>query len=124
MRCNKFETKIFYEIKKHCLRLRPCCKRSDIILLSDDQLFLLTLIPYYDNEHSIKINELEFLSNSNIISQNKKELFSELDNIFKNKLKLCKYCNEQFDTMCELRKHIIIKCFYNELKKKILLIII
>jgi hypothetical protein len=117
MRCNNFETKIFFEVKKHCLRIRPCCKRTDI-KLSNDQLLLLSLIPYYDNEHSISINELEYLSNSDIIYQNKKELFNELDNIFKNKIKLCKYCNEKFDTIYELRKHITIKCFYNELQKK------
>ena len=117
MRCNNYETRIFNDIKKHCLKIKSCSKRSDIILLSDDQLIVLTLIPYYNNKHLINIHETEHLSESNIISEHKQELYYELNDIFKNKLRKCKYCDFKFDTLIDLRKHIITYCFYNTLKK-------
>ena len=118
IKCNKFETKNFGEIKKHNLRVHPCKVRSDVILLSEDQLFTLTLIPYINNKHLIDLNEINHLSKSNTITENKIELFNELDTIHKNKIKTCKYCNNEFDTIYNLKKHIIIKCFYEELVKK------
>jgi len=118
MNCNKFETKIFYEIKKHSLRKRPCNKRSEIILLSDDQLLVMSLLPYHNEVHTIDIKELDYLSNSNIISKNKIELYNEIDIIEKNKEKKCKYCFENFNLISELKKHIISKCFYEDLCKR------
>ncbi len=116
IRCNKYETKIFCDIKRHCLRHTPCKKRNDVMLISEDQQLIMTLMPYYNNSHSIEYNDLDHLSNSNIISKNRVQLFNELDNIIKNNIKICKYCNEEFESIYLLRKHTVIKCFYDNLK--------
>jgi len=115
MKCNNFECINFKEIKRHCLRKNPCSKRSDVILLSDDQLLVLTLIPFQNNEPCIDIYDLEYLSNSKIITKNKIELFNEIDSIEKHKDKKCKFCNKNFNLITDLKKHIITKCFYEEL---------
>ncbi len=114
-RCNRFETNTFSEIKKHLLRKNQCRIQSDVTLLSNDQLFVLTLMSHYNGEHCVKISEVDHLENSNLISQNKVELFNELEHIIKNTVKVCKYCNDNFTSVHTLRKHVILKCFHNEL---------
>jgi hypothetical protein len=79
---------------------------------------VLTLIPYYDNIHSIKIEELSHLEKSNILSNNKKEIIETLYEIDKCKTKTCKFCNESFSKITDLRKHILVKCFLDNLSKK------
>ena len=66
-RCNIIDTPKFIDIKKHYLRKNPCKKKSDVILLSDDQLLVMSLIPHYNNNHNIDISEIEYLSKSSII---------------------------------------------------------
>jgi hypothetical protein len=78
----------------------------------------MTLLPYYNDKHTISITELEYLSKSNIVNKNKLELFNEIEIIEKNKEKKCKYCSEEFNLITELKKHIISKCFYEELCKR------
>ncbi len=119
MRCNKYDTKIFYDMKKHCLRRNPCKKRSDIILFSDDQLLISTLLPYYNGIHTASIDEIKSISSINIISKNKDKLFTELDVVIKENIKICKYCDEEFETSYLLRRHLLLKCFYNNLFVKI-----
>ena len=114
-RCNNFDTIRFTEIKNHILRKNPCNRKKELILLSEDQILVSTLIPYYNNIHSIENKDIKYLENSNIINKNKNELFDEIIYIEKNKLKKCKYCNDYFDHIIELKKHIIVKCFYNVL---------
>ncbi len=118
MKCNSYDTPIFNEMIKHYLRTRPCKKKTDVILLSDDQLLVLSLIPYYYNNHCINIEETNHLEGSNLLSNNKNELFKIIENIQKNKLKICQFCNEDFNTIYDLRKHMIVKCFFNELNKR------
>ena len=118
IKCNNFSTINYIDIKKHCLRKNSCTKRSDIILLSDDQILVLNLMPYHNNVHSIDINELNHLSNSNIITENKLELFYELDYIKNNKIRTCKYCYNEFTTINDIKKHVITQCFYQELLKR------
>jgi hypothetical protein len=117
-RCDNYNTIRFYEIKNHILRKIPCNKRKDIILLSEDQILISTLMPYYNNIHSIENKDIEYLEKSNLINKNKYELFEEITYIEKNKSKKCKYCNENFELISELKKHIIIKCFYKEIIKR------
>ncbi len=119
MTCNIYKSKKFNEIKNHCLRKIQCRKRSDIMLLSDDQLLILSILPYYNNNHSININEIKHLEKSNIISQHKLELFDLLEYNHKYKIKKCNYCNYEFETIHDLKNHIILKCFYENLCKKI-----
>ncbi len=117
IRCNRYETTIFTDMKKHCTRKRPCIKRNDVILMSEDQILVMTLIPYIDNIHQVSIDELNHLSKSNIMLKNKLELFEYLEYIKKYTLKVCKYCKCEFENIFLLRKHVIITCFFNYLKK-------
>jgi hypothetical protein len=105
-------------MKKHYSRKNPCKKIKDVMFLSDDQLLVLSIIPIYNNMTSILENDISHLKKSNKLDKNKFLLFQELDKIEKNKLKCCGYCNEEFNLMCDLKKHIITKCFIEELEKK------
>jgi len=118
-RCCKFETHIYYDIKKHYNRKNPCNKVKKNMFMSDDQLLCLSLIPYYNDIHKIDLSEINFLKNSTIIDKSKDKLFENLKNIDKNNIKICNYCNEEFPLLTDLKKHIIINCFYNQLQKKI-----
>ncbi len=117
-RCIDFSTSKFNDIKRHNLRKIVCDKKYEVMLLSNDQMFAMTLIPYYNGKHCVDITELNHLSDSTIICDNKLELFNEIDNIGKNKIRQCKYCNETFNLISDLKKHIIVKCFYNELSNR------
>jgi hypothetical protein len=117
-RCGVFETNKFCDIKKHCIRKNPCKKKNDFLFLSDDQILALTLIPYQNNSHIISENDTLHLKNYNVLEKNKKELFNELDTIEKNKVKICKYCNQEFTLITDLKKHIILNCFFKEAEKK------
>jgi hypothetical protein len=119
-RCNNFDTIRFTEIKNHILRKNPCNKKKELILLSEDQIFISTLMPYYNDIHSIDNKDIEYLEKSSIIYKNKNELFEEIINIEKNKLKKCKYCDEHFEHIMDLKKHIILRCFYNTLIKRVI----
>jgi hypothetical protein len=88
------------------------------MFLSDDQILCLNILPYYDNIHSICESDIEHLKQSNIIDKNKIELFNILMNHEKNNIKSCKFCNEEFQLITELKKHIVINCFYNELNNR------
>ena len=61
----------------------------NFINLSDDQILCLTLLPYYDNIHCIKLEDIKHLDKSNILDNNKRELFNLLNNVEKNKIKTC-----------------------------------
>ena len=119
IRCDSYECKNFIDIKKHCLRKNPCKKKSDVILLSDDQILVMSLLPYYNDIHNIELTDLEHLSKSKLLDKNKKDLFNEIDVIEKQKDKKCKYCNEEYSLISDLKKHVITKCFFNELSKNI-----
>jgi len=116
--CCIMDTTKFSNIKNHFLRKNICRKKTDIILLSEDQILTMSLIPYHYDKHTIDSKDLEYLSKSNIISNNKLELFSEIDKIEKKRDKKCNFCSEEFNLISELRTHIISKCFYKELCKK------
>ena len=117
MFCNKIETKYFNDLKKHFIRKKMCKRTKESYLLSDDQLFVLNLLPN-NEENNTLISETVHLNQSNIIIKNKKELFTTLNSIEKNKdtnIACCIYCNKGFNLVMDLKKHIILNCFYNKL---------
>ena len=118
-RCCKFETRVYYDMKKHCNRKYSCKKNQERMFMSDDQLLCLSLMPYYDNIHKINLCDIEYLKDSKIIDQNKDELFEQLTYVEKNNIKACTYCNEEFPLLMDLKKHIIKNCYCNELNKRI-----
>jgi hypothetical protein len=115
-RCGLLTTNNYNDFKKHLNRKSPCKKKYDSIFFSDDQLLVMSLIPNYEKNKSL--NEIEHLNNSNILDKNKIELFNELNNIEKSKIKECKYCNENFLFIVDLKQHLITSCFFNELLKR------
>jgi hypothetical protein len=74
----------------------------------------MSIMPYYNNIHSVSLSDLEYLSESRFISEseNKNKLFDELLYIDKNNIRECKYCNEEFSLISNLKKHLICTCFY------------
>ena len=114
-RCSEYYTSKFSDFIRHISRKYPCNKRQEFILLSDDQILVSSLMPYFDNKHTITTNDIEYLEKSTLISKNKDELFNELMNIERSRSKSCKYCCENYDTPLDLKKHVVLNCFYNEL---------
>ena len=118
--CKKcdYKSSYFSDVKRHLTKRKKCSKKLDAFDFSEDQLLILTLLPYYNNIHLINGNEIEHLSKSTNLYNNITELLSILEHIDKHKLKKCTYCNEDFCKMIDLRKHILTTCFYKELEKK------
>ena len=119
IKCNKFESGLFDDMRRHYCRKHPCKSSQSSIFYSEDQLFCLSLIPYYYEKINVETNETNHLKKSNIVYKNKMELFEELRYIEKNNVKICKHCNKEFNFASELKKHLIIYCFYDNINKKI-----
>ncbi len=117
-RCNQHKTNKFNDMQKHICKKYSCIRNMNTICMSDDQLLLLSLIPYHDDKHDITMSELEHLSKSDIINKNRDELFNEILNIEKNKIRKCKYCDLEFEQIICLKKHIMVNCFHNYLCNK------
>ena len=119
--CKKcdYQTNKYPNIKKHLNIKKPCKKNLEAYNYSDDQLIIMSLLPLIDNKSIIDEKEIDYLKKSDIIYKNKDELFIKLENIEKNRLKDCIFCNTQFNKIIDLKKHVLIQCFFNELQKKI-----
>jgi hypothetical protein len=113
VRCN-YTTDRFMDLKRHITKKTLCIKCTKSMSLSDDQLLVFSLIPFLDINDIIINNKAIHLQNSNVISKNKKDLFNILNIIDKNKIKICNYCNIEFGKVTELKKHVILNCFYNK----------
>ena len=117
-KCNNFYTKNLKDLKKHLTKRQLCPKTNESFLFSDDQLLATSILPN-DNIYNIKIEETYHLKNSNVINKNKEELFLIFKSIEKfTKNIYCRYCTKQFSTIMELKKHLILSCFFEELKKR------
>jgi len=120
-RCD-YDTKLSNDMFKHLRIKSKCCRipKSYNSDYSDDQLLVSTLVPYINEKtHDLKEEEIKYLSKSNILSDNINEFLNELDDINKNKKKICKYCDIKFDKIYDLKKHVIITCFYNHITNNI-----
>lgn len=116
-RCN-YTTNRFSNLVKHLNIKKQCNRTLESYKYSNDQIIILSLLPYFENIHTIKDSELDYLKNSNDIVKYKDELLLILDNIDKQKLKECNCCLQKFDKIIELKKHILILCFYKKLEKE------
>ena len=76
------------------------------------------MLPYYNNIHTIDITDIEYLKGSTQLWNKKDELLNILEKIDKNKLKKCEYCNEEYTKVIDLKRHMLIKCFYDNMEKK------
>jgi len=115
--CKKctYKTERYCNIYKHLIKKKQCKKNIESFNYSDDQVLILSLLPIENNDFNEK--KLEYLKNSDIIYKNKDKLLSMIEYVDKNKLKKCSYCNEDFSKICDLKNHILLSCFYNELNK-------
>jgi hypothetical protein len=117
-RCN-YETNYYKDILRHFLRKNKCKKNLESYNYSDDQILILSLLPYINNIHIVQDCEIEHLKESSLLYNNINELINLIIDIDKNKLKTCKYCNIEFDKILDLRKHILLHCFYKILENRI-----
>ena len=119
--CKKcmFTTDKFSGMQRHLTKKNLCKKNLESYNYSDDQLLILSLLPQCDdyNENEKIKEELSYLTKSNTIYKKKDKLFCDINYIDKNKCKKCIYCNEDFEKILDLKKHLLMKCFYNELLK-------
>jgi hypothetical protein len=113
-RCNYYTYK-YSDLKRHLKKKISCIKCVESFELSNDQILVLSLLPCVNNSSIVKNNEIEYLKNSNIIYDNKNILFDLLNNIDLKKIKICNYCNEKFERLQDLKKHILVKCFYKNI---------
>ena len=107
----------FNDIKRHINKKKPCQKIMDSFNYSDDQLLILTLLSKINITDKIE-EELNYLKKSDIITKNKDKLFNDIYMIEKKKLKNCIYCSNEFDKLIDLKKHILVKCFFNQVMDK------
>jgi hypothetical protein len=114
-KCN-YSSNLFTDIKRHFNR-NVSCKNIDneYCKYTNDQKIILSLLP--DNTENNYIDKLK-PDYKNIYKNNIKELIDKLSFKDGNK-KCCSYCNASFDRIQQLREHIIIDCFYNEIINRI-----
>lgn len=111
--CNSCKTDKFMNIIRH-LKTRTKCERNkkvESLEYSRDQLLVLTLLPYENNNHILSAHEIEELKSKNTLISKKNELFIIVEDINKKKLKVCIYCNKMCKNPIDLRKHLLLGCY-------------
>ena len=116
-KCRKcgYKTKFFRDLKNHINIIKTCIKDFSCLDLTNDEILITTLIPYIDNNQNLDLNKIKKYKYT---YQNKQSLFDDLFFIDKNKIKICKYCNQKFSKIQNLKEHIIIECFEKEMERK------
>ena len=112
-RCN-YSTDKACDIKRHLFKKISCVKNIDGMKMSDDQNIVLILLPCNKNI-TIQEHEIEHIKNSECISNNKTQLFELINEIDRHRIKICKYCNIEYEKVIDLKRHIIIHCFYKDI---------
>ena len=112
--CKNFSSEYIKDIKRHYNLKKKCKKTETSLLYSNDQILLLSLFPdNYINETDIyKFRE------STVLSDNNNEIFNLLTEKNINRCKTCNFCNKNFNDKLELRKHILLNCFIENINKK------
>ena len=105
-RCD-FTSKYYNDIYRHISKKKVCTKNLEAYNYSDEELFKLSIIPYYNNLQDIDVN---LLKNRNKNVLNKSKFLEILKNIDKNKVKECPFCNGKFNKITDLKNHIILEC--------------
>jgi hypothetical protein len=116
-KCRKcgYEKNLFRDMKNHININKSCIKDFSCMDLSNDEIFIMTLIPYCKGIQNIDFEKIKKYNNT---YKNKNVLLEILFNIDKNKIKNCIYCNKNFSKIKDLKHHIIMDCFENEMSKK------
>ena len=111
-----YTTKFFKDMKKHINKTTLCTETLNkyYIEYSLDHRIILTLLPHDNNGKQI-IEKEELLPDYNYkILTNRRKLINRICDERDNNKK-CYYCNESFEKIIELRKHILVKCFKLEM---------
>jgi len=110
-RCN-YETNTFKDLVRHHNKQKKCYKNLESYNYSDDQLIVMSLIPYHNNVHEIKNYNIDHLKDSKILYDNLDNYLDTVYSVFKNKVKKCKFCDKNFCKIIDLRTHIIVNCYH------------
>lgn len=113
-----YETNAFKDLVRHYNKKYKCPKKLKSYDYSDDQLLVLSLMPYHDNKHTITDNEIEHLKSSNILYENLDSFLDTINNVYKKKEKKCNLCDMSFCKITNLKKHITINCYHQYLIDK------
>lgn len=105
-RCD-YTSKYYNDIYRHINKKKICVKNLEAYNYSDEELFKLSLIPYFNNLQYIDLNLIKN-KNKNIVTKN--NFIEILKNIDKQKLKECPLCNEKFNKIIDLKNHIVLIC--------------
>ena len=111
--CN-FKTFSLSDMKRHFERTNICKIKPNIYFENTiDQNIILSLLPNDERlkELSIKVKSKDY---KGIYKNRRKLLMNRLSGKEDDK-KCCSYCNKKFNKIQELREHILIDCFYNEI---------
>lgn len=115
-KCRKceYKTRFFRDIKNHINIQKTCITDFSCLDLTNDEILIMTLIPYINNKQNIIFDKFKRYKYMYI---NKNILLHDLYMIDKDKIKKCKYCNIHFSKIRELKEHIILDCFEKEMEK-------
>ena len=105
-RCD-FTSKYYNDIYRHLNKKKLCIKKLDAYNYSDDELFKLSVIPFFNGIQDI---DMSLLKNKYKNILNKSNFLDTLKKVDKNKLKICQFCNESFSKISDLKNHIILSC--------------
>jgi len=110
----EYKTDSFAKIKRHLFNGKRCIPLlNDYYKYSNEQCIILSLIPHdKDNKQNIDINNLK---KYNKICSYYDLLNERLLNKDMRKNKCCSYCKKNFNSCVELRNHILLECFDNEI---------
>ena len=110
--CN-YKTQYFLNMKTHLSKTQLCDSKLNIYYgnYTMDQKLILSLVPH--NKDGIQIiTKDEMFDYNNKYIDNRRKL---INRISENCNKKCYYCNETFNRNMDLRKHILLECFYKNM---------
>jgi hypothetical protein len=116
-KCRKcgYEKNLFRDMKNHININKSCIKDFSCMDLSNDEILIMTLMPFSNGVQNFDFQKIKNYSNT---YKNKNILLELLFDIDKTKIKKCLYCNKDFSKIKELKYHIIMECFENEMCNK------
>ena len=107
-----YETNLYANMIRHINRKLKCKKRIESYQYSNDQLFILSIL---SRDICIEKEELEKYKKSCLLYDNKDSIMDILSNINCNFIKDCEFCSKEFSKCEDLKKHIILDCFLDNL---------
>ena len=113
-----FDTKKYVNILRHMNKIKICPRKLGSYKYSDDQIFILTILPRINNKSIVEDDEIEKFNKSNKLYKNKDQIFNLFSEINKNRDRICNMCNVEFTNSESLKKHVLIDCFIKKLESE------